>query len=159
MSDTAWILWSLYEKAWLKHGALFVLWLLSVFFTLLLSWKYKIRWQKNKKNKTTVHVLTLSGSLYRHFGTFNCSWEQLFWLFMQLAVCFIYKCTVSVLVRSLHMKEKRLHKPLAKLMLLNLYTLIEGTYSIICTYYTCPVYVWSKIVFGFSFVSDYGKWI
>jgi len=48
------------------------------------------------------------------------------------------------------MKEKILHKPLAKLMLLNLFTLIEGTYSIICTYYTCPEYVWSKIVFGLN---------
>ena len=110
MSDTAWILWSLFEKAWLKHGALFVLWVLSVFFTLLLSWKYEIRCQK----KTTVHVLTLSGSLYRHFGTFNCPWEQLFWTFLQLAVCFIYKCTVSVLVRSLHMKEEKPAHTLSK---------------------------------------------
>ena len=108
-----------------------------------------------KKNKTTVHVLTLSGSLYRHFGSFNCSWEQLFWLFMQLAVCFIYKCTVSVIVRSLHMREKSLHEPLAKLMLLNLLTLIEGIYSIICTYYTCPVYVWSKIVFRLKSLNQF----
>ena len=49
------------------------------------------------------------------------------------------------------MKEKRLHKPLAKLMLLNLFTLIEGTYSIICTCYTCPVYVWSKSLNQFIF--------
>ena len=77
------------------------------------------------------------------------------WMFLQLAVCFIYKCTVSVLVRSLHMKEKSLHKPLAKLMLLNLFTLIKGTYSIICTYYTCPVYVWSKIVFDLKILNQF----
>ena len=111
--------------------------------------------KSDDKKKPTVHVLTLSGSLYRHFGTFNCSWEQLFWMFLQLAVCFIYKCTVSVLVRSLHIKEKSLHKPLAKLMLLNLLTLIEGTYSIICTCYTCPVYVWSKIVFGLKILNQF----
>ena len=101
-----------------------------------------------KKNSgTCIDIIRLLMHV-RYFGTFNCSWKQLFWTFLQLAVCFIYKCTVSVLVRSLHMKEKSLHKPLAKLMRLNLFTLIEGTYSIICTYYTCPVCVWSKIVFG-----------
>ena len=52
------------------------------------------------------------------------------------------------------MKEKSLHKPLAKLMLLNLFTLIEGTYSIICTCYTCPLYVWSKIVFGLKILNQ-----
>ena len=110
--------------------------------------------KSDDKKKPTVRVLTLSGFFYRHVGTFNCSWEQLFWLFLQLAVCFIYKCTISVLVRSLHMKEKSLHKPLAKLILLNLFTFNEGTNSIICTGYTCPVYVWSKIVFGLKILNQ-----
>ena len=43
------------------------------------------------------------------------------------------------------MKEKKPAQTLSKVymcMLLNLLTLIQGTYSIIRTYYTCPVYVW-----------------
>ena len=40
-------------------------------------------------------------------------------------------------------------------MLLNLFTLIEGTYSIIRTYYTCPVCVRYKIVFGLKILNQF----
>ena len=105
MSDTAWILWSLFEKAWLKHGAYFVLWVLSLFFTLLLSWKYKIRWQKSPYTDTW-GLLIAHGNSY-----FGCSCNL---LYVKHYTRFLYTCTVSVIVRSLHMKEKNPAQTLSK---------------------------------------------